>query len=189
MNSMINLKIVLVLLILILGSCTSVKIDSNQAQGVDLKKYKTYAWVKPQDPDHESRKDDKVYSRLILELANAELTKKGYVLDTLQPEAVFIFDTRVEAEMTYSKGAPAYTGYGYDGFGYYGGYYSPATSTHVSQKEYEQGMLYIDMLDAKTRVPLWGGWATAKLTAKSDVAKDIRVAIKSIFARLNVQHK
>jgi hypothetical protein len=95
----------------------------------------------------------------------------------------------VEDRLSYSQGAPVYTGYGYDGFGYYGGYtYSP-TSRNVSQHEYEEGMLYIDMLDAKTRVPLWGGWATAKLTAKSDVEKDIRMAVKSIFARLHVQHK
>lgn len=177
------------LLAFIVSSCSGIKVDSTQSKGVDLKKYRTFAWSRPGNPDDETRKDDKVYSRLILELANAELFKKGFVLDTLQPEAVFIFDTRVEDRMTYSKGAPAYTGYGYDGFGYYGGYYSPATSTHVSQREYEEGMLYVDMLDAKTRVPLWGGWATAKLTAKSDVEKDIRLAVKSIFARLHVQHK
>ena len=173
----------------LLAACGVIKVDSNQSKGVDLKKYKTFAWVKPEDPNHPSRKDDKIYSRLILELANAELLKKGFVLDTLQPEAIFIFDTRVEDRLSYSQGAPVYTGYGYDGFGYYGGYtYSP-TSRNVSQKEYEEGMLYIDMLDAKTRVPLWGGWATAKLTAKSNVEKDVRMAVKSIFARLNVQHK
>lgn len=188
-NYMLKLNGTVVFLAFMIISCSGIKIDSTQSKGVDLKKYKTFAWAKPEDPNHESRKDDKVYSRLILELANAELLKKGFVLDTLQPEAIFIFDTRVEEQMSYSKGAPAYTGYGYDGFGYYGGYYSPATSSHVSQKEYEEGMLYIDMLDTKTRVPLWGGWAVAKLTAKSDTEKIVRTAVKSIFARLHVQHK
>jgi Domain of unknown function (DUF4136) len=186
---MLKLNASVVLLALLISSCAGIKVDSNQSKGVDFKKYKTFAWVRPEDPNHESRKDDKVYSRLILELANAELLKKGFVLDTLNPEAIFIFDTRVEAEISHSQGQPTYNGYGYDGYGYYGGYYYTPTASHVSQKEYEQGMLYIDMLDAKTRVPLWGGWASAKLTAKSDVEKDIRVAVKSIFARLNVMHK
>jgi len=175
-------------------SCGGIKIESTQSKGVDLKKYKTFAWAKPEDPDHAKRKDDKLYSGLILELANAELLKKGFVLDTIQPEAIFMFDTRVDEQVTYSQGAPAntsYGGYAYGGYGYYGGYYAPipVSSGHVTQHEFEEGMLYVDMFDAKTRVPLWGGWAKAKLTAKSDVEADVRFAVKHIFARLNVEHK
>lgn len=180
-----------VLLVFVLGSCSGIKIESTQTKGVDLKKYKTFAWAKPHDPDHESRNDDKLYSKLILELANAELLKKGFVLDTLQPQAIFLFDTRVDERVTYSQAPPAnagYSGYTYGGYGYY---YTPipVSSGHVSQHEYEEGMLYVDMVDAKTRVPLWGSWATAKLTAKSDVEQDIRTAVKSIFTRLKVTHK
>jgi hypothetical protein len=168
-----------VLLIFLFGSCGGIKIDSTQSKGVDLAKYKTYAWVKPHDPDHESRNDDKLYSKLILELANAELLKKGFVLDTLQPEAIFLFDARVDKRINYSKG-PGFGGSGY--------YYVPV-STSPTHRAYEEGMLYIDMLDAKTKVPLWGGWATTELTEKSDVEKDIRTAVKSIFTRLKVTHK
>ncbi len=177
----------IVLVGLLLLSCSGgLKISSNLSKGVDLKKYKTFAWSKPQDQDHESRKDDKMYSGFILRLANEELLKKGMVLDTLNPDAIFIFDTRVEEGMTYSRGVPEYTGFGYNGFGYYSGYYTPG---HVKQSETETGMLYIDMLDAKTKIPLWGGWAEKKLSAKSDGEAIVRSAVKGIFSRMPLKNK
>lgn len=179
-------------LIFILGSCGGIQIDSTQSKGVDLKKYKTYAWGKPggNDPNHEAVKaGKKMYSGLILKLANAELLKKGFVLDTLKPDAIFVFNSGVEERVSYSQGN-VNSGYRYDGYGYYGGgYYSPVGVGRSSQHAYEEGMLYIDMLDTKTRVPLWGGWAKKKLTSKSDVEADIQSAVKQIFSRLHVQHK
>jgi hypothetical protein len=185
---------IVLLLAFILMSCGGIQIDSTQTKGVDLKKYKTYAWGKPGDSDHdpnqETRKDNKKpYAGLIKRLANEELLKKGFVLDTLQPDAIFVFNSRVEERLTSSQGN-VNTGRGYDGYGYYGGgYYSPVGVGRSSQHAFEEGMLYVDMLDTKTRVPLWGGWAKKKLTAKSDVEADVRSAVKLIFNKLHVQHK
>lgn len=178
----------------IFGSCGGIQIDSTQTKGVDLKKYKTYAWGKPgnsdHDPNQEIRKDNKKpYAGLIKRLANEALLKKGFVLDTLQPDAIFVFNSRVEERISYSQGN-VNTGYGYDGMGYYGGgYYTPVGVGRSSQHAYEEGMLYVDMLDTKTRTPLWGGWAKKKLTAKSDVEADVRSAVEKIFNQLKVQHK
>lgn len=185
------LSLVILLAVCSLFSCQGVQTSSTQAKGVDLTRYKTYAWIKPSDPDGDFRRDDKIYSKLILELANAELLKKGFVLDTLQPEAVFTFDTRVHEQSGYSQGPlpNAGLGYAYGGYGYYGGFYAPIpVSSGASRHEYEEGLLYIDMFDAKTRVPVWGGWAKAKLTAKSDVEADVRKAVRDIFVRLRVRH-
>jgi hypothetical protein len=183
-----NINGTVLLLAFILNSCAGIQIDSTQAKGVDLKKYKTYAWGKPGDSSHETSKGKKVYAGLIRKLANEELLKKGFSLDTLNPDAIFVFNSGVEERLSYSQGN-VNTGYGYDGYGYYGGgYYAPVGVGRSSQHNYEEGMLYIDMLDTKTRVPLWGGWAKKKLTAKSDVEADVRAAVKQIFARLHVQH-
>ncbi len=198
---MVNLNLVslskmngtVLLLAFFLVSCGGIQIDSTQTKGVDLRKYKTYAWGKPGNPEHdpnqEVRKDNKKpYAGLIKRLANEELLKKGFVLDTLQPDAIFVFNSRVEERITYSQGN-VNTGYGYDGMGYYGGgYYTPVGVGRSSHHAYEEGMLYVDMLDTKTRTPLWGGWAKKKLTAKSDVEADVRSAVKQIFSRLKVNH-
>ncbi len=178
----------------ILGSCGGIQIDSTQTKGVDLSNYKTYAWGKPgdsdNDPNREPRKESKkMYTGLIKRLATDELLKKGFVLDTLKPDAIFVFNSGVEELISYSQGN-VNTGYGYDGYGYYGGgYYSPVGVGRSSHHAYEEEMLYVDMLDTKTRTPLWGGWAKKKLTAKSDVEADVRSAVEKIFSRLKVQHK
>jgi hypothetical protein len=182
------------LLLFLLGSCGGIQIDSTTSKGVDLKKYKTYAWGKPGDADHDpnhvaGKGGKKVYAGLIKRLASAELLKKGFVLDTLQPDAIFVFNSGVEERLTHSSGN-VNTGYGYDGYGYYGGgYYSPVGVGRSSQHAFEEGMLYFDMLDTKTRVPLWGAWAKKKLTANSDIEADIQAAVKQMFSRLKVQHR
>jgi hypothetical protein len=192
--SVAKLNGTVLLLIFILSSCGGIQIDSTQTKGVDLKRYKTYAWGKPGDADHDpnqvARKDTKkIYAGLIKSLANEELLKRGFVLDTLKPDAIFVFNSGVEEKVSYSQGN-VNTAHGYDGYGYYGGgYYSPVGVGRSSQHAYEEGMLYIDMIDTKTRTPLWGGWAKKKLTAKSDVEADVRSAVAKIFNQLKVQHK
>jgi hypothetical protein len=187
-----KMNAIVLIAVMFLGSCGGIQIDSTKTKGVDLKKYKTYAWGRPGDGDPNQKTDKerkKIYAGLILKLANAELLKKGYVLDTLQPDAIFVFNSRVEERLSSSQGN-VNTGYGYNGYGYYGGgYYAPVGVGRSSQHAYEEGMLYVDMLDTKTRTPLWGAWAKKKLTAKSDVEADIRSAVKQIFNRLKVQHK
>ncbi len=192
--SLIKMNGTVLLLAFILCSCGGIQIDSTQTKGVDLKKYKTYAWGKPGDQDHDpnyepGKATKKMYTGLIKKLANEELLKKGFVLDTLKPDAIFVFNSRVEERLTTSHGN-VNTGYAYDGYGYYGGgYYSPVGVGRTSHQAFEEGMLYVDMLDTKTRQPLWGGWAKKKLTAKSDVEADVRSAVNQIFKRLKVQHK
>jgi len=188
---MIKLNGTVVLLAFMLVSCGGIQIDSNLSKGVDLKKYKTYAWGKPGDgdPNQATHKETKnVYAGLINRLANEELQKKGFVLDTLKPDAIFVFNSGMEKKVSYSQGN-VNTGYGFNGMGYFGGgTYTPVGLGRSSHHAYEEGMLYIDMLDTKTRVPLWGGWAKKKMTAKSDAEADVRSAVTLIFKRLKVQH-
>lgn len=71
-----------------------------QNQRRDLKKYKTYAWGRPGDPDHNynhvaARRENKMYAGLILKLANEELLKKGFVLDRYN-QVPFLFSTLVQ---------------------------------------------------------------------------------------------
>jgi hypothetical protein len=131
-----------------------------------------------------------MYGGLIKRLVDEELLKKGFVLDTLQPDAIIVFNSRVEENLSVSHSNITEADYYGGGFGYYsGGYYSPARVAGANQKIYEEGMLYVSMIDTKTREPLWGGWAKKKLTPKTDVEAVIRSAVKSIFSRMKVEHR
>lgn len=182
------------LVLFLVSACAGLQVDSSQTKGVSLEKYKTYAWGKPGDPDRDpnykpGQESKKMYGGLIKRLIDEELLKRGFVLDTLQPDAIFVFNSRVEENLSVSHSNMTEAGYYSGGFGYYSsGYYSPARVAGVNQKIYEEGMLYVSMMDTKTREPLWGGWAKKKLTPKSDVEADIQSAVKHIFSRLKVDH-
>src|SRR5262245_55840495 len=108
------------LFIFMVGCSGGIQTSSSTTKGAELNKYKTYAWLKTDNPEDESRKDDKLFSALILETANMELKKKGFRLDPENPEAVFVFDTKVEERIKHTQNPYVYTG-PYGGAGYYGG--------------------------------------------------------------------
>jgi hypothetical protein len=177
-------------LALLLAGCSGgIQTNSETSKGAELKKYKTYAWVKPENPEDEKRKDDKIFSGLILERCNAELQKKGFKLDAENPDAVFLFDTRVEDHVNYTQNAYVSVGVGFGGPGYYGGFAAPVSGGQFVPHETQQGMLFIEMYDTKTQKLLWRGSAQKELKPKSDVESDIKSAIKHIFVRLPVKHK
>jgi len=183
--------VVLVGIALFFTSCSSSGITSSsvKTKGVDLKKYKTYAWVKPADAEEDARKDDKLYGKFILQLCNEELSKKGFVIDTENPDAVFIFDTHVEDRVSYSTTPQVSVGFGFGGPGYYGGVSAPVAGGDLVQHNYQEGMMFIEMYDTKTQKLLWKGRASKKITYESDIESDIRTATKHIFMRLSVKHK
>ena len=183
--------VVLAGIALFFTSCSSSGITSSsvKTKGVDLKKYKTYAWIKPADAEEEARKDDKLYGKFILQLCNEELSKKGFVLDTENPDAVFIFDTHVEDRVSYSTTPQVSVGFGFGGPGYYGGVSAPVAGGDLVQHNFQEGMLFIEMYDTKTQKLLWKGRASKKITYESDIESDIRTATKHIFMRLSVKHK
>jgi len=178
------------ILIVLMGGCSgAIQTSSTTTKGAELKNYKTYAWIKPDDADAASRKDDKLFSGLILESANKELQNKGFKLDAENPEAVFVFDTRVEERVDYTQNPYQTVGVGYGGPGYYGAYSAPVHGGQFVAHETVKGMLFIEMYDTKTQKLLWRGWAEEEITHKNDVEADIKTAIKHIFIRLPVNHK
>ena len=176
----------------------SLQTSSKIENGVKFDQYKTYAWVAPHNPDDTSRNDDKRYAPLIRQLSEQALEKKGMKMDALHPDAVFAFDTRVEERVKYSKAAMSNASYYYGGAGYYPGvyigtaYYDNSAiipGGEVLPQEYDQGMLAIQMFDAKTKKILWRGFAEKPFTAKSDVEADIKKAVREVFMQLPIKHK
>jgi len=186
-------------IVFVITACgPSLKTTSKTEKGVTLDNYKTYAWIAPHNPDDESRKDDKIYAPLIRRLCEEALAKKGLKMDTLHPDAVFAFDTQVQERVKYGRAAVSNADYFYGGAGYYPGYYVGAAyydnnqvipGGEVMPEEYDQGMMGVQMFDAKTKKVLWRGYAEKELTAKTDVEATIKKAVKDIFILLPIKHK
>lgn len=143
---------------LVTGCSGSLQINSKLENGVTLDQYHSYAWVAPHNPDEKTRVDDKRYAPLIRQLSDEALQKKGLKLDTLAPDALFSFDTKIEERVKYSKAALTNPTYYYGGAGYYPGFYvgpayyentAPIPGGEVLPEEYDEGMLAIQMFDNK----------------------------------------
>lgn len=188
------ISVISALLVFGLSYCTpGITSQSSTTKGVDLKKYKTFAWVKPGDEKYHKTYDKKEAIGYILELSDEALKQKGFIKNPENPDAIFLVDTRLEDRVAYSNTSTPYynQGFGIGGPMYYGGYYGGGYyggSTTV-ETEFQQGLLYVEMYDAKTKKLVWRGWAESQITNQSNMDKVVTTAVKKIFTRLPVKHK
>jgi hypothetical protein len=182
------------LLILSFGmlSCSgNLQTYSDKDPKIDLKPYKSYAWIAPGDSVLNAERKDKVYGNLIVKSADAELKKKGMTVDVNKPDALFMFETKIEEKVKYARAAPASVDVGYVGaYGYYYvGDVAPVRGGEIMPSTYDEGLLYFNMYDRKTGKRIWSGGATKPLKASDEIEELIKTAVKNIFTRLPIKHK
>ena len=182
------------LVIIILSSCSmGITSNSKKTNDVDLKKYKTFAWVKPGDEKYHKTYDKKEAIGYILELSEEALKQKGFIKNPENPDAVFLVDTKLEDRVAYSNTSTPYynQGFGIGGPMYYGGYYGGGYygGSQTVETEFQQGLLFVEMYDAKTKKLVWRGWAESQITNKTNINKLVSKAVNKIFMRLPVKHK
>ncbi len=177
-------------------SCSGLKVTASGPDADQLKKYKTYAWVAPGDTALNTRRDDKAYAGLIESFADAELADKGMKIDNQNPDAIFMFDTKIEdraeTRSSASNNAPLSFGgysYGYHGSGYYTGAYNPMQGMDSDVMIVEEGTITYSMFDRQTGKLLWKGSATKKVNHKTNIEATVKKATSFIFAKLPIKQK
>src|SRR6516164_199444 len=85
----------LILLVVIFGisGCYSTNIlyQSDKTKGVDFKKYKTYAWLATKDTAYTKLVSRQKVQRNLASAVIKQLTPRGMVLDTLNPDCLFTY--------------------------------------------------------------------------------------------------
>jgi len=179
-----------ILLIAFTACQESMHVESKKFGDAKLKDYKTYAWLAPTDTTKINKANNADLAKLIKDASDAELQKKGFRIDSLHPDALFLWDTHLQNKVQYVQTSPQVSvGVGFGGPGYYVGGSAPVAGGKIEAVQFTEGTLVIAMLDAKTGSVLWKGWATKQLGMQSDVQSDIKTATKNIFSRLYVKHK
>lgn len=148
------IKILPVLFLFILGSCSSIRVNSDYDKSVDFSQYKTYAFHKRGIERVEISELDK---KRILNAIDVELGKKGMTKSENPDLLVNIFTKereRIDVDQYYA-------GWGY-GWGYGWNPYLWGGRTYVSS--YTEGTLYIDLIDAKKKELVWEGEGVGYLT-------------------------
>jgi hypothetical protein len=183
-------------LTLLLVSCTgSINTFGEYSKSVDFTKYKTYAWIPSNNPDLNGQSVEHMYGKLVTSFSNTELQKKGMILDTAQPDALFRFTMGIQNQVKYSQsptlsvGVGVGYGYGYGMPGYYAGAAVPVAGGNITETRADEASVIIEMFETKTGYILWTGGARKTIDNSADSKKNMQLALHSIFERLPIRHK
>ena len=160
------LKLVPVMaLLLIVSSCSSVRVATDFDKNANFSAYKTFAFFKTGIDKAEINDLDK---RRILRAIEAELLAKGFTKSDEPDLLVSLFTKSREQVNVYNNGFGPY-GYGWGWSPWYWNNYGPSVTTST------EGVLYIDLIDANKKELVWQGMGTGYLTQNRD-KKEARIA-------------
>ncbi|MBP6182082.1 DUF4136 domain-containing protein [Flavobacterium sp.] len=148
------IKLLPVLLLLIVASCSTIKVYSDYDKNADFSQYKTYAFHKRGIDRLEISELDK---KRILHAIDNELSKKG-MTKSETPDLLINILTKEREQVDVNQ---YNTGWGY-GWGYGWNPYFWGGRTYVSTST--EGTLYIDLIDAKKKELVWEGEGIGYLT-------------------------
>jgi hypothetical protein len=149
----------------------------------DFNKYTTYAWIAPGDSVLNRVRKDKLFGGTIMYVANDQIKKRGMALDTLQPDALFIFQTVVDDRTQYSQSPTLSVGVAVAGPGYYAGGSAPVAGGKITASDYIEGTLTFEMYDAKTGSLLWKGGTKKDFKNQDDISIIISESVVKIFKK------
>ncbi len=168
-------KLLPVMLLLIFGSCASVRVASDYDKNVDFSSFKTYAFHKNGIDKVEISDLDK---KRILRSIDEVMAAKGFTKSD-NPDLLVNFFTKSREQVSVNQFNAGW-GYGW-GWGWnpyiWGGNTSVSTST--------EGTLYIDLIDAKKKEMIWQGEGIGSLTQNVDKKDEV---IKNFVAKILEQY-
>ncbi|HMC00765.1 MAG TPA: DUF4136 domain-containing protein [Flavobacteriaceae bacterium] len=146
-------KLSLLTLLLVITSCSSVKVATDYDKNANFNEYKTFAFYKPGIDKAEINDLDK---RRLLRAIEAELLAKGLTKSETPDLLISLFTKSREQINVYNNGFGPY-GYGWGWYPwYYGNYSTVSRST--------EGILYIDLIDANKKELIWQGVGSGYLS-------------------------
>ena len=137
-------KICFLLLLPIMG-CSSISVFIDHDSGVDFSKYKTFAYYKPGIDKVEISDLDK---RRILKAIDLQMTQKSMMKSDI-PDLLVSINTTAKEKIYINNNFNGFWGWGWNPW-----FWGPNTNMVSSQTE---GVLYIDLIDAKTKQLVWQG--------------------------------
>ncbi|OIQ21259.1 DUF4136 domain-containing protein [Lacinutrix sp. MedPE-SW] len=169
----------ILLLLVVVSSCTSVRVASDYDKNADFDSYKTFAFFKTGIDKAEISDLDK---RRILRAIEAEMIAKGFTKSENPDLLVSIFTKSREQVYVYNNGFGPY-GYGWGWSPWYWNNGFNRTSVSTST----QGSLYIDLIDASKKELIWQGKGQGYLTNSSNIDKK-EARIKEFVAKIMTKY-
>lgn len=158
------LKLLFLLCLVMLTSCSSVRVVSDYDTKVDFTSYKTFAFYK-KGIDKASVSD--LDKKRIMRAVEAELVAKGFS-KSVNPDILVSIFTKSREQVNVSDNN---IGIGW-GWGYNPWFYG---RTNININQYTEGTLFIDFIDKKTNELIWQGIGSGAMKMSNIEKKEERI--------------
>jgi len=158
------LKLLFLLCLVMLTSCSSVKVVSDYDTKVDFTSYKTFAFYK-KGIDKASVSD--LDKKRIMRAVEAELVAKGFS-KSVNPDILVSIFTKSREQVNVSDNN---IGIGW-GWGYNPWFYG---RTNININQYTEGTLFIDFIDKNTNELIWQGIGSGAMKMSNIEKKEERI--------------
>jgi hypothetical protein len=163
------------------GCASGPNVRSDYDRQVDFAAYRTFGFMNPLGTDKAG------YTSLVTErlkvATRLQMEQRGYAYTENQPDLLVNFLVQVKSRTEYvppppMPWGPNYYGYRMGGFGpWMGGYGSwPGYGFGPDVIQYTQGVLNIDLIDAKRKQLVWEGIATSVIDSLEQASSETYIA-------------
>ena len=172
----------LVLIIVLLSSCSAVNVVTDYDSNVEFNKYKTFAFYKP---EIDKAKISDLDKKRILRAIEAELLAKGFTKSNNPNMLVGIF-TKSREKVNINQNNNFGFGFGWGFNPFWGG-----MNNNLNVSQYTEGTLFIDFIDKEKKELVWQGVGTGALKLNNRAKKEERINlfVKEIISRFPPEQK
>lgn len=186
--SRVRLLIVALVSLGLAACATGFKATYDSDPSHDFSGYQTYAWISenPMIVGPTNRVPNPLLEPRIMATVERGLTTKGYrkVDDPDSADFVLSFTVGSREEIQVNSYPATYAGYGYRGaWGWGGPYYGMGMATETQVRQYQKGMLALDVFDVEGRRPVYHAVATKSITESDRERMDetIQAAVDAVL--------
>jgi hypothetical protein len=176
----------MLLVALLTGCASSPKIRTLAAPDLDLDSYRSFAFFSPLGTDRAQYAS--VVSERLKAQARREMEARGFVYSEEEPDLLINFNAKLEDKLRTVRAPTPSVNFAWTG-GYYGyrtGLYTAFPMYEQTEvREYQQGTLNIDLVDAQREQLVWEGVSESVVTERTmeNLEESINEAVAAIFAK------
>ena len=152
---------------LALVSCSGITVKSDFDAQADFSRYKTFTWMPRAKPSVNPLNEKRIVAAV-----EQQLSSKGLQLQsTGAPDFLVVVHTNVKDKIDV------------DTYGYRYGRYGRRVGTYTTVREYQQGTMVVDFIDAASKELFWRGWAQGEVSNPDKAKERIDQTIAKILAQ------
>lgn len=159
----------------LLAACSTISVDTDYDKTADFSQFQTFDWAPPAAMRIAGEYNQLTDQRIRAALTDA-LSAKGIEQAPGNPQLLVAFHTGVrERTEVFNTG----WGGGYSGYGYWPGY----GHSNIETRNYTEGTLMVDLIDAGEKRLVWRGKAVGVVGDYESQESRIREAVMEMFKK------